>query len=143
MRYHIVDPHCSVAGGEDFGAVDTREDAEKIIADRIAGGDEGGCRCQRGYLIQTCEERIKNNLGWRERQERDMELYSTGYLNLNPYRPRDGVKRELTPEELAAHKCYDYQPKRFHELMEETREKMFSQVPEIVPKIIETPEGEE
>jgi hypothetical protein len=47
------------------------------------------------------------------------------------------------PEELAAHKCYDYQPKRFHELMDETREETFSQVPEIVPKIIETPEGEE
>lgn len=124
-RFHIVDPHCSVAGGEDFGAVGTREEAEKIVADRIASGDEGGCRCGRGYLIQTCEERTKNNLGWADRQEQDMAMYSTGFLNLNPYRPRDGVKRELTSEEIASHKCYDYQPQRFSDMLHDPYEKSY------------------
>jgi hypothetical protein len=117
MRFHIIDPHCSVAGGEDFGAVDTREEADKIVAERIANGDEGGCRCGRGYLIQTCEERTKVNIGWTERQERDVAMFATGFLNLNGYRPRDGVKRELTPEEVASHKCYNYQPRRFQEIL--------------------------
>jgi hypothetical protein len=134
MRYHIVDPHCSVAGGEDFGAVDTREEAEKIVADRIASGDEGGCRCQRGYLIQTCEERLRNNLGWTERQEQDMRMYVTGFLNLNPYRPRDGVTRELTPEESASHKCYNYQPRRFSEILHGAYRKMYKKAEIETPK---------
>lgn len=118
-RFHVIDPHCSVAGGEDFGAVETREEAEKIVADRIAAGDEGGCRCGRGYVIQSCEDRIKVDLGWRERQADDMRLMEAGLLNLHAYRAKDGLKRELTPDEIATHKCYNYQPKRFHEMMHE------------------------
>ncbi len=143
MRYHIVDPHCSVAGGEDFGAVDTREEAEKIVVDRIASGDGGGCRCQRGYLIQTCEDRVRVDVGWTERQEQDLRSYAMGWMNLRSYRPQDGVTRELTPEELASHKCYNYQPRRFSEMLDDVYEKEYTQVPEIVAKIIETPEDED
>ena len=141
MRFHIIDPHCSVAGGEDFGAVDTREEAKKIVADRIASGDEGGCRCQRGYLIQTCEERLRNNLGWTERQEQDMRSYAMGWMNLRSYRPQDGVTRELTPEELASHKCHNYQPMRFSEAMHGFYKKTYKKF-EVAPET-ETPDEDD
>jgi hypothetical protein len=119
MKFHIVDPHCSVAGGEDLGAVDSRQQAEEIIAARILGGDPGGCLCGRGYMIQTCEERQRVNIGWTERQVRDMAMMSSGLLNLRGHTTRDGIKRDLTAEEMAAHKCYAYDPKRFSEAMGE------------------------
>jgi hypothetical protein len=125
-RFHVVDPYCGVAGGEDFGAVDTHEEAERIIAARVATGDEGGCRCHRGYLIQTCEERVRVDLGWTERQAADIRLFSTGLMNLRSYGPKSGVTRTLTPEEIASHKCYNYQPKRFHDILDDFYEKQYN-----------------
>jgi hypothetical protein len=119
MRFHIVDPHCSVAGGEDLGAVGSRVEAEEIVAARILGGDPGGCRCGRGYVIQTCEERQRVGIGWMERQARDMSMMASGLLNLRGHTARDGIKRDLTAEETAAHKCHDYDPRRFSEAMGE------------------------
>lgn len=114
-RFHVVDDHCSIAGGEDFGAAPSREEAERIIAERIANGDKGGCRCGGGYLVQTCEERIRVQVGWDERRSKDLQMMRGGLMNLMHYRAKHGVRRDLTDEEKASHKCYDYEPKRFYE----------------------------
>jgi hypothetical protein len=114
-----------VAGGEDFGAVDTLEQAEKIVAERVAKGDEGGCRCHRGYLIQTCEERTRVGLGWQERQASDTAMMAAGYMNMRSFGPKDGLRRDLTPEESASHKCYDYRPQRFSDILHGVYEKLY------------------
>lgn len=124
MKFHVVDDHCGMAGGEDFGAVESREAAQAIIDARIASGDKGGCRCGGGYLIQTCEEREKVHVGWDERRESISGLARAGFFDVRHYRAKDGVERELTEAESAQHstRCYPYDPKRFGEVMEEARQ---------------------
>lgn len=119
-RFHVVDDHCGIAGGEDFGAFDTREQAEQAIADRRAMGDKGGCRCGGlGYLIQTCEERVSNHLAWDK--HRESEAYRFSYFR--DFDSESRIDREPTPEEMAEHKCYDYDPERFEEKMQRNRRK--------------------
>jgi len=57
-KYHIVDIHCRIIGGEDYGTVSTYEEAEAAIIKRKEQGYRGGCRCSgTGWKIMTCEER--------------------------------------------------------------------------------------
>lgn len=149
MRFHIVDDHCSVAGGEDMGAVASREEAEAIIAERVAAGDIGGCRCTRrlehGYSIQTCEERLRVSLGWQERQAEDFENYALrGAMNLLSYKSSEGIKRELTAEELASHTCHNYSPRRFSDIMNDVYDKMYQKANLLENvEIVDEPESEE
>lgn len=57
MKYHIVDDHCGIIGGEDYGYVESYEEAEAAIVKRKEQGYRGGCRCNgSGWKIMTCNE---------------------------------------------------------------------------------------
>lgn len=61
MKYHVLDDHCNIIGGEDHGAVDTAEEAAQAINEQIASGHKGGCRCSgSGWRVLTCEELQKH-----------------------------------------------------------------------------------
>jgi hypothetical protein len=130
-RFHVVDDHCNIAGGEDYGAFDTLVQAEAAIAEKRNIGIKGGCRCCRGWMIQTCEDRIRVHLGWTERQESRFAQFKENpntpltYADLMHYGPQDGIERVLTAEELASHKCHEYDPVSFMERMHEARDRMW------------------
>lgn len=101
-RFHIVNDSCHVAGGEDHGAVDSREEAEAKIEELLAEGKKGGClHGGSGWKIKTCSERQSFDIWWISNRWNPFQTHA---------RPSEGEDIDLTEEERAQHQCWDFHP---------------------------------